>query len=46
MPMPSEIVESVKESQWMKDGVEATTYWVTLVDGVGQREVPFYVPRG
>jgi hypothetical protein len=44
--MPSEIVESVKESQWMKDGVEATTYWVTLVDGVGQREVPCYDPRG
>jgi hypothetical protein len=46
MPMPSEIVEAVKESQWMKDGVEATTYWVTLVDGVGQREVPCYDPRG
>jgi hypothetical protein len=30
----------------MKDGVEATTYWVTLVDGVGQREVPCYDPRG
>jgi hypothetical protein len=44
--MPSEIVEAVKESQWMKDGVEATTYWVTLVDGVGQREVPCYDPRG
>jgi hypothetical protein len=42
----SEIVEAVKESQWMKDGVEATTYWVTLVDGVGQREVPCYDPRG
>jgi hypothetical protein len=46
MPMPSEIVEAVKESQWMKDGVEATTYWVTLVDGVGQREIPCYDPRG
>jgi hypothetical protein len=42
----TEIVEAVKESQWMKDGVEATTYWVTLVDGVGQREVPCYDPRG
>jgi hypothetical protein len=30
----------------MKDGVEATTYWVTLVDSVGQREVPCYDPRG
>jgi hypothetical protein len=44
--MSAEIVEAVKESQWMKDGVEATTYWVTLVDGVGQREVPCYDPRG
>ena len=44
--MTAEIVEAVKESHWMKDGVETTTYWVTLVDGVGQREVPCYDPRG
>jgi hypothetical protein len=42
----TDIVEKVGSSQWMKDGVETTTYWVTLVDGVGQREIPCYDPRG
>lgn len=44
--MASEIVEKVKESRWMKDGEMVTTYYVTLVDGMGEREVPCYSPMG
>jgi hypothetical protein len=45
--MPSDIVEKVKASEWMADGGEQrTTYWVTLVNETGQREVPCYDPRG
>ena len=43
----TELVEATRASNWKADGVEQrTTYWVTLVSDVGQREVPCYDARG
>jgi hypothetical protein len=43
----TDIVERIKVSDWIADGGEQrTTYWVTLVNETGQREVPCYDPRG
>jgi hypothetical protein len=41
-----DIVERVKASTWTSDDGPKTTYWVTLVNETGQREVPCYDPRG
>jgi hypothetical protein len=45
--MATEIVERVKSETWTnRDGEDVTSYRVTLVSDVGQREVPCYDPRG